>query len=315
MTPEATADEAAAAWGGQVVRLIRNRENAVFEMVLPQGRAALRLHRPGYQDQAAIWSELWWCRALTEAGLPVARPLPTRDGGLLHRLSGGGFASVVAWMEGAPLGEAGQPFTMARDVVRAHYRALGQLLAALHAATDCLTLPPGFQRPSWDVAGLVGEAPLWGRFWEHPQARPAEVAILHAAREFLADRLSGLAGNGDFGLIQADPLRENVFVRPEGLSLIDFDDSGFGFRLYDLGVALRQNLAEPDYPAIRDALIAGYSATRAADVATVEVMVLARLCASVGWTVPRLPAGDPTHRFAIRQAVDWAGRVMGQRPD
>ena len=51
-----TAAEAAARlWGAQVVRLISHRENAVYEITLPDGqRAALRLHRPGYQDVAGI---------------------------------------------------------------------------------------------------------------------------------------------------------------------------------------------------------------------------------------------------------------------
>jgi Ser/Thr protein kinase RdoA (MazF antagonist) len=307
MTLQDEAEEAARAWGGQLGRLIRNRENAVFEMSLPSGRAALRLHRQGYQNEAAIRSELWWCRALADAGIPVAAPLPDLAGGLLHPLIGGRFASVLTWIEGAPLGEVGRPFDAPRETVLARYRSLGRLLASLHSATDALVLPDWFQRPHWDVAGFTGEAPVWGRFWDHPAARPEEAAILRDARAFLRERLTDLAVHGDFGLIQADPLRENVFVADERLALIDFDDSGFGFRLYDLGVALRQNLAEPDYPAIRDALIEGYGG---ADVETVEVMVLARLCASVGWTIPRLAADDPTHRFAIGQALGWAGRVM-----
>jgi len=317
MTLESEASEAAAAWGGRLVRLIRNRENAVFEMVLPPEagvrRAALRLHRQGYQDEAAIRSELWWCHALADAGIAVAAPVPDFQGALLHRLSGGRLASALTWMEGAPLGEAGRPFDAPRATVAARYRALGRLLAALHGTTDGLTLPAGFQRLRWDVAGLVGEAPVWGRFWDHPAAQVEEAATLQTARAYLRERLTDhQAKGGDIGLIHADPLRENVFVQGDRLALIDFDDSGFGFRLYDLGVALRQNLSEPDYPAIRDALIEGYAEQRPADPAMVEVMVLARLCASVGWTMPRLAADDPTHRFAIGQAVDWASRIIAR---
>lgn len=313
MTLNEEAAEAVGAWGGQVVRLIRNRENAVLELALPTGRAALRLHRPGYQSEAALRSELWWCHALAVGGLPVSTPLPDRDGALLHRLSGGRFASVIAWMEGEPLGEVGRPFDAPRQTVRDRYRDLGRLLAAVHDASDRLSLPEDFERPRWDVAGFVGEAPVWGRFWDHPAATAAERAVLNEARSFLHGRLTALADGGDFGLIQADPLRENVFVQAGGLALIDFDDSGFGFRSYDLGVAMRQNLAEPDYPAIRDALIEGYGARRKVSVAEVELMTLARLCASVGWTIPRLGPDDPTHRFAIGQAVGWAAHVMAQR--
>ena len=86
MTDEAQA--AAALWRGKVVRLIVARENAVYEMALSDGsRAALRLHRAGYQDEAAIRSELWWCAELAALGLPVPTPLPLPDGGLLASLS------------------------------------------------------------------------------------------------------------------------------------------------------------------------------------------------------------------------------------
>ena len=104
------ADEAAAFWGGTVTRLITQRENAVFEIALPAARAALRLHRAGYQDSAAIRSELWWCAALAAQGVAVPAALPALSGDLLVRLADGGFASVMEWVAGEPLGEDGVAF-------------------------------------------------------------------------------------------------------------------------------------------------------------------------------------------------------------
>ena len=76
MTVHALAAEAAAHWNATPMRLIRNRENAVFEVALPSGPAALRLHRMGYQDDAAIRSELWWCAALAAQGVNVPASWP-----------------------------------------------------------------------------------------------------------------------------------------------------------------------------------------------------------------------------------------------
>ena len=36
------------------------------------------------------------------------------------------------------------------------------------------------------------------------------------------------------------------------LGLLDFDDGGFGFRVFDLATTLLKNLAEPDYPALAE---------------------------------------------------------------
>ncbi|WP_431301040.1 phosphotransferase enzyme family protein [Tabrizicola sp. BL-A-41-H6] len=300
----ALAVEAAAHWNGTLTRLLRNRENVVYEMALPQGRAALRLHRMGYQSPAAITSELWWCDALARAGVPVPAAIPSRNGAVTVTLSTGRLASAIAWIEGEALGEAGVPFARPLPETLALHETLGALLARLHRTTDALTLPQGFTRPRWDADGLVGETPFWGRFWDHPAATPSQAATLARARAFLRETFSQPL---DIGLIHADVLRENVLVNDRSVSLIDFDDSGHGFRLYDLGTVLSQNLYEPAYPDIRDALMEGYGTT---DTALVEAFTLARTCASVGWTMPRLAPDDRVHRSHIARAVMCAERVL-----
>ena len=301
MTP---AEAAATLWGGRITRTLRDRENHVYEMALPSGRAALRLHRAGYQSADAIGSELWWCAELAGSGLPIPAAIPAQDGRLLVPLQDGRHASAISWMEGEALGEAGLPFARPVAEVVDLYHKLGGLLRSLHRVTDGLTLPQGFVRPSWDRDGLVGETPFWGRFWDHPAASPDQRRMLVRARDALRERLIG----GDTGLIHADVLRENVLVNEHSVSLIDFDDSGFGFRLYDLGTALVQVLALPEFPALRDALMAGYGTT---DVAMVDAFTMARTLASVGWTMPRLLPDDPIHQSHLARAVRCAETVLG----
>ncbi len=302
MTP---ADTAAQAWGGRVVRMLRDRENHVFEISLPSGgRAALRLHRAGYQSTAAIRSELWWCAELARAGLPVPAALPASSGDLLIPVADGRHASVIAWIEGEALGEADLPFNRPIAQVLDIYHELGALLARVHATTDALKLPENFTRPRWDLEGLVGDDPHWGRFWDHPAASPDQRRILIRARDALRGRLAG-----DVGLIHADLLRENVVVNGRSVSLIDFDDSGFGFRLYDLGTALLQTVYHPERTQIRAALMQGYGTT---DEMMVQAFTLARTLASVGWTMPRLQSGHPVHKSHLARAVMVAAQVLGR---
>lgn len=301
MTP---AEAAAGRWGGRIIRTLRDRENHVFEMALPSGRAALRLHRAGYQSAAAIGSELWWCGELAGAGLPIPKALAAKDGRFLIPLNDGRHASAISWMDGEALGEAGLPFTHPAARVPDLYHALGALLARLHRVTDGLMLPEGFTRPAWDRDGLVGETPFWGRFWDHPAASPDQRQVLIRARDALRERLTG----GKIGLIHADLLRENVLVNGRSVSLIDFDDSGFGFRLYDLGTALLQTVYHPEQPALREALMAGYGTT---DLAMVDTFTMARSLASVGWIMPRLQPADPIHQSHLARALLCAERVLG----
>jgi Ser/Thr protein kinase RdoA (MazF antagonist) len=301
MTP---AESAAQAWGGRILRTLRDRENHVFEMAVPDGRAALRLHRAGYQSRAAIRSELWWCGELARAGVPVPASVPTQDGRLILSLPDGRVASAVRWIDGEALGEAANPFILPLPKVLDLFQSLGALLARVHRVTDALDLPDGFVRPRWDLDGLVGEQPLWGRFWDHPAASSDQRQALVRARDALRERLAG-----DIGLIHADVLRENVLVNDRSVSLIDFDDSGFGFRLYDLGTALVQTVLHPEHPQLRDAVMAGYGTT---DRDMVDSFVLARTLASVGWTMPRLAPDDPIHQSHLLRAEACARMVLGQ---
>ena len=114
-------------------------------------------------------------------------------------------------------------------------------------------------------------------------------------------------------------LRENVLVGPDGaaLTLIDFDDSGYGFRLYDLGTALSQNLHEPHFPAIAGALVEGYASGRdfpADHWPVIEAFTLMRCCASVGWTIPRLPTDHPTVRAYLARALMLARCLLAGQP-
>ncbi len=302
------AEAAAALWGGKTRGLLSHRENAVFEMAGPFGRAALRLHRPGYQTAATIRSELWWTAALAKAGVPVAAPLPTQSGQLLVQIADNLIATAVCWVEGHPLGVTGKLFAAPLPELLDLHVALGRVLAQLHRQSDALQLPPDFARHRWDADGLVGATPLWGRYWDHPAATPDERDILLRTRDALREWLSGYVG--DFGLIHADMLRENVFVNGRSVSLIDFDDAGFGYRLYDLGTAMLGNLAEPAYPDLLAALVSGYAETRPADSRSVELFTLARACASVGWTMPRVPPTAPVNRSHIQRATNLARRLI-----
>ncbi len=308
------AETALAAWGGgRIVRFLKDRENAVYEVMLPGGtRAALRLHRPGYQTPRAIRSELWWMQALARAGLPVPLPVETVAGDLLHD-AGPRVATVIGWIDGTPLGEADVPLGGSPADKRARFRAIGGLLARMHDATDALDLPDWFERPRWDSDGLLGEAPLWGRFWDSPALTHDEQSLVLRARDAARDKLRQFAVDGDFGLIHADVLRENVLFSGETVSIIDFDDCGHGFRIYDFATLASQNQDEPDYDALMAAAVAGYRARRGLpdrDVALLPLFVLLRRCASMGWVVDRVPPGDPGVRVYARRAVRAAARWM-----
>lgn len=290
-------------------RLIKNRENAVFETVAPDGaKAALRLHRPGYQSNDSIRSELWWSEALVAAGLDVPVPVRTQSGDVLAEVrQAGRMASLVTWCDGDPLGEGDVALAGSGAQQERLHVALGAELARLHLASDAATLPEGFVRPRLDAAALLGDHPAWGRFWENSALTEPEVALLQAARTRLQKAISHHAATGgDFGLIHADALRENVMVNKGRVTLIDFDDGVFGFRMYELGVAMSQNWDQPNRRDLGAALLQGYASERPlpADANTLlEAFTVMRGLASCGWVIGRYAPKDPAMRTYAARAV------------
>ena len=306
--------EIARLWGSvdTTPTLIAARENAVYSATIDGERRALRVHRAGYQSRIAIESELRWMSRVADVGFPCPRPVPSSDGTLLRAIHGGSYASVVSWLDGPAIGSSSVPLPGDDPQIRALYSSVGALIAAFHDATDAV-VTDDIQRPTWDADALLGEEPLWGRFWENPTLSPQEQETLLRAKSRAYDTLVEMQ-DADAGLIHADCLQENILATPAGLTLIDFDDAGFGYRNYDLGSAMVQHYAHPKRQVIEEALIAGYGTFRVAPtLAQLRFFTMLRAMASCGWVITR-GAGDPDYQRsqadrALHCATEWLEAV------
>jgi Ser/Thr protein kinase RdoA (MazF antagonist) len=303
------AKEALGHWGlgAQTPQLLKYRENAVFQIALESGEpAALRLHRPGYHDQTSLKSELVWMAALRRAGLRVPAPVSTPDGRHIVSLDatadfGAQHADIVSWMTGSPLGQSGVPLTHSRERLAIIFGSLGETMARMHAASDAWLPPPSFSRPAWDANGLLGEQPLWGRFWDCGGLSADQARRLENLRTNLQKQVDVLSTlDLDYGLIHADLVRENVLVDGEHIELIDFDDGGHGWRMFDIATALFKNRHEPDYAMIKTALIEGYRTVRPlpdSALATLPLFMVLRSVTYIGWIGDRHAMPDAAERL------------------
>lgn len=274
-------------WGfdDATVVLIATRENHVYRVGIGTGTYALRLHRQDLHASSALQSELLWLAALGAGGAGVPTPVPARDGRYLH-LVDGVQVDVLTWLPGRPLGATSEGIDHADRTGIFH--AIGQEMARLHQLSDAWSPPAEFERWSWDRAGLLGDAPLWGRFWENPTLSVKDRGLFTRFREAAEHALKGLEPRLDYGLIHADLVRENIMVERGQVRFIDFDDAGYGFRLFDIATALIKNLDEPDYPALEDALLSGYRLERTIDTTSLDLFLALRAATYVGWISSRL---------------------------
>ena len=295
------AAEALGHWGlqGSDLDLIKYRENAVFRVDAPGGdRFALRIHRHDYHSDAELRSELQWMAALADAGIAVPTLVPDSAGQLFRRVEAAGVpeprqVDLFEWVDGSQLGSVEGGLGDASSVARI-YHTIGGLAARLHNQATAWPLPQGFIRHAWDVEGLVGQSPFWGRFWELAALSEGQRDLLLAARQRVQRDLAVYAddpANADrYSLIHADFVAENLMVCGEEVRLIDFDDAGFGWHLFELATALYFEMEEAHYPQAYEALIAGYREHRPlpdSQLAHMPLFFLARSFTYLGWVHTR----------------------------
>jgi Ser/Thr protein kinase RdoA (MazF antagonist) len=227
------------------------------------GQYLLRIHQPGYQTTEAIELELAWLAAMRrDADLPVPEPIATLDGSLLAQVSIPGIpgqrnCSLLRWVKGRPVSRDAQPH---------HYRAQGLLMARLHHHAAHWPAPPCPTKRRYDWDGLFRD--------DAGEGIPAREAWSLLPREYV-ESFEGVTGEVKqvmdewgkgpevYGLIHADlGLDANVLFCDGEARAIDFDDSGFGYYVYDLSIALEHCQEDERLPQFRDALLDGYAQVR-----------------------------------------------------
>ena len=287
----ALADAALPLWeigGSPSVRLVNLSENATFAVdgAADGRRYALRIHRPGYHTPGAIASELAWAQALRRSGIVVTpNPVPGRDGALIQAMALPGMDAprnmvLFDWESGVEPGIG--------DDLRGPFEALGAVTARMHAHARGWARVPGFERLTWDFETSLGEAaPHWGR-WRAGMGVDAARAALFARTVAVIGRRLAAYGKGPerFGLIHCDLRLANLLVDGEALKVIDFDDCGFGWFMYDAATPISFHEHAPQVPALLDAWVRGYRSVAplaAEDEAEIPTFVMLRRLLLVAW--------------------------------
>jgi Ser/Thr protein kinase RdoA (MazF antagonist) len=241
------------------ISLLNLSENATFALSDPRsGRdLVLRVHRVGYSSADEIRSELAWINALRRDGVvETAAPIPGSNGELVHTLpspAGGPSRHAVAFER-----LAGKEPDAGKDAVQWFIR-LGELTARMHRHARSWTLPPGFQRKRWDVDAMVGPNGYWGPWRAAIGLDQPGIAVLEQALQFIQRRIERFGmGPARFGLVHADLRLANLLVDGPHLRIIDFDDCGFSWFVYDFATAVSFIEHEPIVPGLLQAWLRGY---------------------------------------------------------
>jgi Ser/Thr protein kinase RdoA (MazF antagonist) len=251
-------------------------ENPTFKVTEDGGPAPIvvRLYRPDSKSAAEVRSELAWMTALREeAGLPVAEVAKAADGATVRTVDGGSapvLATAFAWAPGS------EP---ADDELPAWFPRLGEMNARMHAHGIGWRRPPGFRRMRWDVETTLGPDGHWGPCTSSV-TDPAELEQHERLAEVVMDRLRRFGfARERFGLVHADLRLANVLVDGPDITLLDFDDCGDSWYLYDLAATLTLNEGRPDVDDLIASWVEAYRSVRplpAEDEAEIKTFVMLR---------------------------------------
>ena len=310
------AQDALAAYGGHPdasLELLNVSENATFLVHDPgAGPSVLRVHRLGYHSEREIASELAWMDALrAEAGVRTPRVLAAADGRRVVTVSERGgraerhcvrFEFLPGTEPGSEAGsEPGSESARETALTHSHFAELGEITARMHRHAREWSRPAWFTRFHWDYEAAFGRAARWGRWQDGIGVGPSERQILARLDDVLEARLRAFGtGPARYGLVHADTRLANLLVHDGSVSVIDFDDSGFSWYLYDLGTSVSFFEHAPEVPALVDSWLEGYRKAwlSADDQAEIWTFIMFRRLLLVAW-------------IGSHQAVDIAAELGG----
>jgi len=297
---------------GARAELFHVSENASFLVTQANGlRFVLRLSMAGARRREVVRAELeFMARFGTIAR--VATPMAGRDGEFAQAIAfeseGERIAVLFTFEVGTRLGLSGMTPALMGE--------LGRLAAKAHEMTRHWSQEA--QRPQLLPDALLPPNAPWGDWRRSPGVTRQVEPVLARAEALVKGRLNTLERSSDaFGLIHADLYGNNLLRDGDELVVLDFDDSGFGWHLYDLAASLSYREASADADEFKHAWLDAYLQRRnlaKGQRNEIETLIMLRrltLLAWIGTHAETELAAEATSGFADGTAL-LAERFLGR---
>ncbi len=271
---------------GTTATLMNVSENATYRLNAPDGgKTVLRVHREDYHTLNGIQTELDWLHALQDdAGIITPQAIAGRDGeeiqeGIVEGLPVKRQMVLFEFIDGVEPSED-------HDLIEP-FRKLGEVSARLHLHAIGWRRPSYFERLVWDHEHVVGSNPNWGNWRDGPVADPAHIAQFERLERGMVECLDRYGREPErFGLAHCDLRLANLLLVDDSTRVIDFDDCGTGWLLYDLATALTLIDNIDATMSLVEAWFDGYARHRTlgnADLAAVASLIMMRRIAMMAW--------------------------------
>jgi len=199
-------------------------ENKMFGFDTPENRFVIRVTPPGHKTLTEVENEVDWLAYLSENGAPVTRVIPSRNDNLVEPINTNAGTILVVCFEWAP-----GHLVRKEDFSPELFQTWGEAVGMMHRLTKNYRKPvqsPG--RIQWFDDAYLDRTLI-------PSDQDLVLQRFDALIDYFKERP---ATRDSFGLIHQDVHHGNLFLDGKHLTVLDFDDSVFGFFVFDIANAL-----------------------------------------------------------------------------
>lgn len=221
-------------------KLLNYSENIVYlvDEERENRRLILRLNKPGYHSEEEVKAELIWMKMIRkDERIPIPDSIPGKDGNPVQKIVLEDsheiyYCVMFSFLTGKSLDD---------DIknLPQYFEHIGEISAILHNYNLISDNSIKLKRPTWDFDSTIGSDPKWGRWQDSFDITEERRNLFQQTSEMIRNRLEKYGKNQNcFGLIHADLRTVNLLVEYQTIKVIDFDDCGYSWYLYDLAASL-----------------------------------------------------------------------------
>lgn len=299
------------------VSLLCLSENATFLLKkswfnLPS--MVMRVARIGYRAVEEIQAELKWLEHLSHQDkIKTPGLVKNKAGGFLTMAEADGQTYACLMFEYL---KGDHPDLSDGKKACGDFYQVGQIAAMLHKDAADWKGSQGLARPHWDYSHMIGEEGLFGDWRACGELSSDDRRLLEQTCLRIRDRLS-LYGRDEenYGLIHSDLRAANLLKQGGRIQVIDFDDCGYGWHMYDLAASISFVEDHPWAGRWMEAWLKGYETVRPLrkeDLEAIPTFVMARRIQLLAWVTSHQDS-DPVESLYpgfAENTVGLAGRYM-----
>ena len=143
------------------------------------------------------------------------------------------------------------------------YHKLGEIAAALHDNSKKWTPPDFYKRIEWDWETTFGEG--WNNYYGAHYTdikgvlSNSDIKVIDECALLIKKRTEVYGKSPErYGMIHSDLRMPNLLIEGENITVLDFDDCGKGWYMYDLACVVGFMEHRPDLQNIIDIIVEGY---------------------------------------------------------